>query len=172
MQQIRLGCDPQVHDLYGSSGNSGTRRANLEEEVGIVAIPVGDALEYFDLVVAALEYAGVDRIAAVTQDAVEMALQHRGKFAERRNTTAERATWPRVPEPEGGDGRSILPQALEVVLEHLRDEERAVGAEQVAQAHALTTRFDIRFVPEQQIADAAPSVASVGAAHDDALAER
>ena len=70
------------------------------------------------------------------EDAVEMALQYRGKPAEPRNTAAERATSPRRPEPQGGDGRSILPQALEVVLAHVHDEERAIGAEQVAQALA------------------------------------
>lgn len=44
----------------------------------------------------------------------------------------------------------MLPQALEVVLEHVRVNERAGGAERVPQAHALATRFEIRFVPKQQ----------------------
>jgi hypothetical protein len=39
------------------------RHADLEKEVGVIAIPVRDPLEDFDLVVAALEDTGVDRIA-------------------------------------------------------------------------------------------------------------
>ncbi len=52
----------------GSSRNSGERRADFEEEVAVIAEPVGHALEYFDLVVHALEHACVERILAVGED--------------------------------------------------------------------------------------------------------
>src|SRR5512146_2955465 len=52
----------------GSTRNSGKCRADLEEEVGIVAIAVGHALQDLDLVVHTLEQPGVERIPAVIDD--------------------------------------------------------------------------------------------------------
>lgn len=80
----------------GSSGNSGKRRADLEKEVGVVAIPVRDRLEDFDPVVAALEDTGVDRILAVTQDALEVAFDHARETLDGGDATAERAPLPAV----------------------------------------------------------------------------
>ncbi len=66
-----------LFNFFGSSGNSGKRRTDFQEEVRLIAIAIRDAFEDFDLVVAPFEHAGVDREAAVTEDAVEMSLQHR-----------------------------------------------------------------------------------------------
>lgn len=85
--------------LEASSVNSGKRRVDSKNEVRVGAIPVRDALEDFDLVGAAFEFAGVYRIPAVTEDAAEMALPPSSKLAERRNTDAECATSPGLPEP-------------------------------------------------------------------------
>lgn len=58
-----------------SSGNSKYCCANLEEEVGVVAVSVRYALQDFDLVVAALKAAGGQSGAAVIQHAAEMSLR-------------------------------------------------------------------------------------------------
>jgi transposase len=65
----------EEHDLLkkGSSRNSGERRADFEEEVGVVPEAVRHALEDFDLVVDPLEKARVQRVATVTNDPVDMA---------------------------------------------------------------------------------------------------
>ena len=58
--------------FYGSSGNSGKGGANLEEEVVLVAVAVGHSFDNFDLVVHALQQAGMQWILAVRQDAVDL----------------------------------------------------------------------------------------------------
>jgi transposase len=60
----------EEHELLkkGSSRNTGKCRSDLEEEVGVVAVAVGHALEDFDLVVDAFDEAGVEGIPTVTDD--------------------------------------------------------------------------------------------------------
>ena len=58
-----------------SSGNSGERRTDLENEAGVVAVTVGHALEDLDLVVDPLEDASVQREVAVREDARQPGLE-------------------------------------------------------------------------------------------------
>ncbi|MBI4421043.1 MAG: transposase [Gemmatimonadetes bacterium] len=71
----------EEHELLkkGSSRISGERRADLEEEVGVVPEAVGHALDHFDFVVHALEHPGVERILTVRQDAGELHLEAAGE---------------------------------------------------------------------------------------------
>ena len=57
----------------GSSPNSGERSPDLEEEVLVIPEAVGHPLDDLDLVVDALEHAGVQRIAAVRQEPGQVA---------------------------------------------------------------------------------------------------
>ena len=59
--------------ILGSSPNSGERSADFEEEVFVITEAVGHPLDDFDLVVDALEHAGVQRIAAVRQQPWQVA---------------------------------------------------------------------------------------------------
>jgi hypothetical protein len=53
----------------GSSPNSGERRPDLEEEVGVVAEAVGHALDDLDLVVDPLDEVGAQGESAMGEDA-------------------------------------------------------------------------------------------------------
>jgi hypothetical protein len=78
----------------GSFRSSGKRRADLENEVGIIAIAIRDALKEYDRVVAALEHAAVDGILAVTQDLIDVAIEHFGETRQRRDSTGEARRFP------------------------------------------------------------------------------
>ena len=63
----------QAADLFfGSTRNSGERCANLEEEVILIAEAISDAPEDFDLVVDALQQAGMQRVATVADDPLDL----------------------------------------------------------------------------------------------------
>ena len=121
----------------GSSGNTGKRRADLEEEVRVIAIAIGHALQDFDLVVAAFEDAGGEREAAVIEDAVEVPVEHEDKALQWGEPTGARAAAPVVPPAARRVHGAVLPQLFEVVFQDVDDEERAIGGEEFVQAHAL-----------------------------------
>ena len=113
----------------GSSGNSGKRSADFQEKIGVITKAICDPLEDFDLVVDAFEDPGVQAIAAMTENAIEMPLENRHDLAQRRNATRQRAPPPRAPEASGGGGVVVVPQMFEIVLQHVDDKQRAIGVE-------------------------------------------
>lgn len=115
---------------------------------------MGDTRQNLYLVGAALKHTRIDGVATMAQDAAEVALQHRGEFAERRNAAAEGAPPPLFPEPQRGRRRSVLPDTLQVVFQDVHDRRRPVGAQQLAQSHALRARPQRTLVAQQQPARA------------------
>jgi hypothetical protein len=61
--------------FFGSSGNSGERGSDLEEEIVIVPKPECHPFDDLDFVVDAFQEAGMQRPATVRQDTVESLLE-------------------------------------------------------------------------------------------------
>jgi len=57
--------------------------ADLQEEISVVPVSVGHAFDQFDFVVDALQDAGVQRVAAVAEDARQVAFELAGECFER-----------------------------------------------------------------------------------------
>jgi hypothetical protein len=72
-------------------------RADLEEEVGIVAEAVGHALDDLDLVFDAFDEIGAERPAAVGQDAWQIGSQALGEAYQRWDATAGGLALPAMP---------------------------------------------------------------------------
>ena len=68
-----------LHSPIETTRNTGKRCADLEDEVGLIAAAVCDALEHFDFVVDAFQQTGVQRIGAVTDHAVDALGEGRGR---------------------------------------------------------------------------------------------
>jgi hypothetical protein len=83
--------------FFGSSPISGERRSDLEEEIGVIAVALGHALDDLDLVVDALDEVGAERPSAVREDAGQIATGAAGEGLERCTwrgyTTASRSVW-------------------------------------------------------------------------------
>lgn len=82
----------------GSSGITGKRCADFEEEVGVVAVAVGHALQDLDLVVHALQHARVQRPAAVGEDAGQVGFEPLREAHQRCQPALDGALVPPVPE--------------------------------------------------------------------------
>ena len=80
-----------------SSGVVGKCYADLEAEVGVVAVAVGHAFQDFELVVAAFEDAGGQRISLVAEDALEVSLEERDEALLRGELTGPGASAPLRP---------------------------------------------------------------------------
>jgi transposase len=111
----------EEHELLkkGSSPNSGEGGPDSEEEVSIIAVPVGHALDHLDGVVDAFDDVGTKWPAAVRQDSREIGLQAPGERLKRSDAAAHCAAVPLAPEPRGIADVPIGPQRLQVVLEHV-----------------------------------------------------
>src|SRR5689334_9193893 len=88
----------------GSSGNSGKRGADFQEEVRVVAEAVGHALEDFDLVVHPFEDARVERESAVREDAGSIRFELPREGDQRGDPTPHGPRVPRAPRPGGRGG--------------------------------------------------------------------
>src|SRR5688572_28039064 len=107
----------RARTIIGSSGYSGKRGPDLQEEVVVVAVAVCHPLHHFDAVVDALQEAGVQRPLAVSNDAVDTGLQPPGKAFERLYSASHGTVVPVFPEPQGGASVAIGPEMLEVVFQ-------------------------------------------------------
>ena len=72
-----------IPHFFGCSLNSGEGRPDFQEEVRIVSVSVGDALDDLDLVIDAFHQVRPERPPAVGQDAREIRLQTADKDAQR-----------------------------------------------------------------------------------------
>ena len=115
----------------GSSRNTGKRRTDVEEEVGVVAVAVGHPLEDFDLIVDAFEQPGVERIAAVIDHPVDQFGEVLRKGPERANATAAGTSVPVLPEAPGRRRIGVPPELFEIVFQHVDDEQGPVRLEQL-----------------------------------------
>lgn len=61
--------------FFGSSKNTGKGGADLEEEVPLIAVSIGAALDDLDGVVDAFDDGGVQKVSATGLDAVQAALK-------------------------------------------------------------------------------------------------
>ena len=111
---------------------SGKGRANFENAVGVIAIPVGDALQDCDLVGAAFERARIDGDAAVAQDPVKVALQQARERAEGGDPTLKRPPPPLLPEATGRLGIAEAPELFEIVLEHVDGKQPPIRAKAIS----------------------------------------
>lgn len=117
---------------YGSSGIFGNPRKrghDLQEEVAIVSIPIAHALEDLDLVVDALEQAGVERVATVGEDAGQPLLELAGESLQGFNAATDGTLVPCGEEAGSRAGVEIVPHVLEVVLQHIDGGQPAVGGQ-------------------------------------------
>ena len=69
---------------------------------------------------------------------------------QRLDPAVDRPGVPAVPEPAGVPGVPVVPQAFEVVLEHVSFHQRPVGREQFVQPHPVLLPLDVVAVPQQQ----------------------
>src|SRR6185437_7728170 len=69
----------------GSSPKSGEGSADLEEEVGVIAVAIGDALDDLDPVVDAFEQAGMHGPTHPTEDSAPVGSQAFGEVHQRRD---------------------------------------------------------------------------------------
>jgi len=127
---------------FGSSGISGEGGTNLEEEVFVVSEAVGHSLDDFDLVVDAFQEAGVERPAAVGQDAGEVFLEPPGELLQGFDAAEDRSVVPLLPEPPGRSFVDVGPEVLEVVLEDVDRGQFPIGMEQLVQLHPVL-RHDV-----------------------------
>src|SRR3546814_11836687 len=101
------------------------RATCLEEEVGVIAVAVGDALDDLDPVVDAFDQAGVHWPAHPAEDSAPVGPQALGEVHQRRDAALPCVAQPLRPGAAPRPGRGRIPQRLELVLH--RSEERRVG---------------------------------------------
>ncbi len=141
--------EPPLFLVYaGIPGNA----SRIEEELILVSEGLGNALDDFDLIVAPLEHAVVDRRLAVTQDPLEVAFQEGHELLQRGDPAAHGPPPLRLPEAERRRWGPVVPQALQVLPEHVDRVERPMCLQQVPQAHALSGRRERVPFPQQQAA--------------------
>src|SRR5690606_9004158 len=116
--ELRLQAEPVKK---GSSRNTGKCGADAQEEVGIVAVAVGHALEDFDLVVDPLDESRVQRIPAVGDDTRHVRRKQLCKAHQRSDPARQRTPVPGVPEAFGRLGIATPPDLLQVILEYVDD---------------------------------------------------
>src|ERR1051325_3729153 len=113
----------------GSSGSSGERTSDLEEEVRVITKAVGHALDDLNLVVNAFEQARVKWPPGVGDDTVRVAGEALGERGERFDAATNGAAIPVRPATVRPAGRAVGPKVLELVAHEVRLGDRAVGVE-------------------------------------------
>ena len=132
------------------------------EELG-VAVAVGAAVEYLDLVVHSFERAGRDRAEVPRQNPVLGLLETVAETIE--GPQSERASGPQplLKEPVRVQLRRLLPQESELFLEQIDPMKGVIGGEQSIQTTAVSRVFlDGVAVPKQQIATAFEDLLALG----------
>ena len=142
--------------ILGSSGNSGKRGADFQEEVVVVAIPVRHPLHHFDLVVDPLEQTGVKGIARMVEDVLRGEREPLRKAHEERDATPTAPGVPVGPGAACGGATTIAPELPEVFFQDIDDKQRAIGREEFLEPHALAGPAEIGPRAEEQPSHAFP----------------
>src|SRR5690606_14583067 len=100
---------PPAGVFYGSSPNSGERRPDLEEEVGVIAVAIGGPLDDLDPVVDAFDQTGVHRPADPAEDAAPVRAQALGEVHQGRDAALPGVAQPLVPSAAPAPGRGRGP---------------------------------------------------------------
>lgn len=85
------------------------------------------------------------------------------KAHQRRDTACHGATVPAAPESQCCFRVVVIPQVLQVILEHVRDENRFIRRQEFPEPNAILMTRDMLFVSEEQptsALDHTPAVAS------------
>ena len=88
-----------------------------------------------------------------------------GKRLQRRDATADGTMIPAGEEARGGARIRVVPQMLEVILQHVDGGEPAVGRQQFPEPHAIL-RLDVLAVAQEEPAGAFDHLAGLGVAPD------
>lgn len=133
----------------GSSRNTGEGGPNLEEEVLLIAVAIGSALDDLDGVVDALDHAGVERVTTARQDAVPIALQALGEELQCGDGALLGLLAPLFPGSGSPRGLAVEPQPFELVAQQVHAQQRLIGGQQLLQPHRLLGR-QIGAIAQQQ----------------------
>ncbi|KAG1269975.1 hypothetical protein G6F66_013912 [Rhizopus arrhizus] len=126
--------------FFGSSPNSGEGCADLEEEVGIVPVSVGYALDDLDLVVDPLDQVRPQRPSAVGHNAWQIGLQAMDKGPQGLKATAQSALSPALPCFFCPRLAAVAPELLQVVFEQIGRQQGFVCLQQFLELDALIAR--------------------------------
>ena len=139
-----------ITEKKGSSGISGEGGPDLEEEVVVVAEPVGHSLDHLDLVVDAFDYTGVQRPVTVRQYPVQPLLHGLRKPDQWRDPAVQRPPVPLLPEPPRHPLTAIVPQVLQIVPQDVDRSDLRVGFQQFPQPDPVSPLADVPTIPQQQ----------------------
>ena len=112
--------------IFFGSPSSGERGPDFEEEVRVIAKTVGHSVDDLDLLADAFDQVGSQQPAAVREDSAQVEFEPPGETLQRPDAASHRTVIPLFPEALGVTGMAIVPQRLQVILEHLNGEQRPV----------------------------------------------